>query len=179
MEAMEKSMGYVNPVQPKRSIYNIEYDHLQLMAQIEENEGEITDEISEQLELTLEEFETKAVSYGYVIRQYDFEIKQIKDEIERLSTISRRKEKSQEEIKARIHSAMIRFNVEKVDKNNLKLSFRKSQSLIIDEDAVIPSNYISIKEVETIDKKALKEAILEGSTFKGIYVSDNNNLQIK
>lgn len=167
------------PIPAKKSIYNIQNDHLMLMSQIEELEGEITPEIEEQLALTQEEFEEKAVSYGYVIRQYDFEIKQVQEEIERLSSICAKKSKIKEELKSRIHEAMIRFCIEKIEKNNLKLSFRKSKQLIIDEDAVIPSNYITIKEVESVDKKALKEAIEEGSVFKGIYVFENKNLQIK
>jgi len=167
------------PSPAKKSIYNIQNDHLMLMCQIEDLEGEITPEIEEQLALTEKEFEEKAVSYGYVIRQYDFEINQINDEIARLSAIALRKAKIKDDIKGRIHEAMLRFNIEKIEKNNLKLSFRKSKQLIIDEGAVIPSNYITIKEVESVDKKALKEAIEEGSVFKGIYVFENKNLQIK
>jgi hypothetical protein len=166
-------------IAPKRSIYNIELDHLEIMAEIENNEGEITEEIAEKLELTIDEFETKATSYAYVIKHYDDELANIQNEVDRLRKIALSKINAREGVKGRIYAAMIRFNIDKVENNNIKLSFRKSQSLVIDEGAVIPDNYINVKEVETIDKKALKEAILEGSTFAGIYVSENKNLQIR
>lgn len=163
----------------KKSIYNIQNDHLILMQQIEDLEGLITPEIGEQLAINEKELQEKAVSYGYVIRQYDFEIDQISAEIARLSAISASKAKIKEELKSRISEAMLKFNIIKIDQSNLKLSFRKSDRLIIDDGAHIPTGYITTKEVETVDKAGLKKAIKEGAEFTGMWIDEVQHLQIK
>lgn len=172
----EPSVDYI-PV--KKSIYNIQFDYLRLMEEIEANEGELTPETEAQLTINRDELEEKVVSYGYVIKQFDFEIEQIKAEMERLSKISAAKEKIQLGLKVRISEAMMGFKIFKVQKNNLTLSFHKSEQLIIDEGASIPVDYIKTKEVEIIDKAGLKAAIKSGQEFLGIFIHENQNLQIK
>lgn len=166
-----------NPM--KKSIYNIQQEHLRLMAQIEDMEGEITPDVADSLNLTKEDFESKAVSYGYVIKQLDDDIEQLKTEIKRLTDIKDKKEILKELLKSRISNAMNLFSVEKIDKNNLKLSFRKSEQLFIQEDATIPLDFINTKEVETVDKAGLKAAIKAGQEFDGIWIEENKNLQYK
>lgn len=172
---MEEIQAY--PV--KKSIYNIREDYMRLMDEIEANEGELTEDTESRLTITRDELEEKCVSYGYVMRQFDFEISQINEEISRLSKIATQKAKIKENLKIRISDAMLGFNILKVQKNNLTISFRKSSVLIIDQGAHIPVEYIATKEVETIDKKALKEAIQGGQEFLGIFIQENQNLQIK
>ncbi len=59
----------------------------------------------------------------------------------------------------------------------VRASFRKSESVEIAEDAVIPEEYHKIK-VE-YDKTALKQAIKDGQTFDGVTILAKQNLQIK
>ena len=51
------------------SIYNIQQELLDIFNQIEENEGEITPELEEQLRISKDEFEDKIRSYTGVIHQ--------------------------------------------------------------------------------------------------------------
>lgn len=164
----------------KKSIYNISGDYLRLMDEIENNEGELTEDTESRLAITIEELETKAVSYGYCIRQFDFEIEQIAAETARLSKIMVRKSKIQAELKKRISEAMLCFNITKVQQNNLTLSFLKSEQLHIDEDAKIPKKYLKSKIVESIDKAGLKADTKSGAIkVDGIFIVENQNLQIK
>jgi len=149
------------------------------MDEIENNDGELTPDTEKQLAITLEELEDKVVSYGYIIRQFDFELEQIKEEKNRLDKIALAKTKIQAELKQRITDAMLHFQILKVQKNNLTLSFRRSEQLVIDEGAYVPPAYIKTKEVETVDKTALKEAVKNGLELTGIYIHENQNLQIK
>jgi predicted acyltransferase (DUF342 family) len=165
---------------PKKSIYNIHGDYMRLMDEIESNEGELTEDTEKRLAITMEELEEKAVSYGYCIRQFDFEIKHIQAEHDRLSKIMISKTKIQAALKTRIAEAMLHFNIEKVENNNLKLYFLKSEQLHIDDDAKIPKKYIKTKLVETIDKAGLKADTKSGAIkVEGIFIVENQNLQIK
>jgi len=167
------------PVPRKKSIYSISYDHQLLMQEIEDNEGEITPEIGDKLAINEKELQEKAVSYGYVMKQYDFEVAQIKSEIERLTALSKSKEAIKEQLKTRISDAMQKYNIQKIDHANLKLSFLKSDQIIIDEGAKIPKQFIKVKIVTTTDQAGLKKAIKEGEKFEGVRVMDKFNLQIK
>lgn len=60
----------------------------------------------------------------------------------------------------------------------VKVSFRKSESLDIAENAVIPEEYLKYKEPD-VDKVGLKAAIKKGMHFEGVSVIENQNIQIK
>ena len=52
----------------KTSLYQIENEHLALMQQIENAEGEITEEIAEQLEINEGQLQSKSIAYLSVIK---------------------------------------------------------------------------------------------------------------
>ncbi len=60
----------------------------------------------------------------------------------------------------------------------VKVSFKKSESLEISEEAVIPDEYLRFKEPE-VNKADLKKAIKEGLTIGGVWIEEKNNIQIK
>lgn len=60
----------------------------------------------------------------------------------------------------------------------VKVSFRKSESLEILEDAVIPDEYLRFKEPE-VNKADLKVAIKGGLQLPGVSIVENQNIQIK
>lgn len=162
-----------------KSIYHIQSEHLQLMRVIEENEGEITPELNEQLELTKEQFEDKAVSYGYLMKHINDESVIIKNEIDRLNKILASKDKLETELKERLTDAMINFGIDKVSKNNLTLSFRKSEILVIDPETEIPTEYIKTSVTTSSDKVKMKSDVKAGKVIPGVSILEKKNLQIK
>ena len=60
----------------------------------------------------------------------------------------------------------------------VKVSFKKSESLEISEEAVIPDEYLRFKEPE-VNKADLKKAIKAGLTIGGVWIEEKNNIQIK
>lgn len=163
----------------KKSIFNIQSDYIELMNQIEDNEGEITPEISEQLDITREQLEDKATSYCYLSKQIDVDNDQIDAEISRLQALKSYKAKIQAELKERVSEAMVRFGIDKIEKNNLKLSFRASKQLIIIEGAKIPKKFQIVKMNTVVDKAKLKAHIDSGKKLKGVSILEKKNLQIK
>lgn len=163
----------------KKSIYNIQSDYIELMNQIEENEGELTEELSAQLDITKEQLEDKATSYCYLSKQIDVDTNQIDAEISRLQALKSAKVRLQEELKDRVTQAMIRFGIDKIERNNLKLSFRASKQLIIIEGSKIPKQFTIIKMNTVVDKAKLKAHIESGKKVKGVSIKENKNLQVK
>ena len=60
----------------------------------------------------------------------------------------------------------------------VKVSFRKSETVEILEDAVIPDEYLRFKEPE-VNKTGLKAALKSGVKIAGISIVENQNIQIK
>lgn len=60
----------------------------------------------------------------------------------------------------------------------VKASFRKSESVEIEEGTIIPDEYLRFKEPE-VNKTELKKAIKAGLQIHGVRISENNNIQIK
>lgn len=162
-----------------KPLYQIRQDHYELLSHIEESGGELTPEIEQALQLSEEEFESKAVSYAYVIKGFDGTEDIIDKEIERLSELKEKAVKRKELFKQRLSDAMQQFGVEKIETPTLKLSFRKSESIEITDVTKIAGKYLEEKKTYTISKIKIKESIKEGISVPGAELKTNYNLQIK
>ena len=133
------------------SIYNIQQNLLDIFNQIEENYGEITPELEEQLNISKDEFEDKIKSYTCVIHQLESDLCAIKEEKARLDSIKKSKEKTIESLKRIMVEAIQLFgNTSKsgtkfIDYGTGKVSLRKSESIEIDDDKlkVFTNRFIS------------------------------------
>ena len=59
-----------------------------------------------------------------------------------------------------------------------KISYRKSSSVVVDEET-LPEKYFNSKIVKTPDKVRVKEAIGKGEKVKGAYIQVTQNIQVK
>lgn len=67
----------------------------------------------------------------------------------------------------------------KLDLPHSKVSYRKSESVEITNQDLIPSKYIKKKVEEKPDKVAIKEDIKNGKKISGVELVTNYNIQIK
>jgi hypothetical protein len=68
---------------------------------------------------------------------------------------------------------------EKLETSLNNLSYRKSESVSILDEASIPEEYWKEKVTKTIDKVSIKDAIKSGKDVAGASIQENMNLQIK
>ena len=80
-------------------IFNIIESHYKLMIELEENGGELTDGIIDQLEINEKEVEKHIKSFYGIKKTLESEIQIIKDEKERLSNLQKVKENNIERVK--------------------------------------------------------------------------------
>ena len=161
----------------KKSLYHIEQEALDIISQLED--GEVTEELEQALAISKEELQTKAVNYGFVIRQADYDIKMIDDEIKRLQALKKTQQNKAEVLKERIQSAMNLYGIEKVEVPTLKLGFRKSTSVEIVNTTQLPKEFMIEKITTSPDKKAIGDALKAGREVPGAILKDNQNLQIR
>ena len=130
------------------SLYQISEDLLTIFANIEENEGEVTEEELQALEIKQEELNEKLASYKKAIRVWNADVDACKAEEKRLKDARTVKENRIEKLKSRMLEAVLTFGYE--GKPNAKgktnhyyelpdgrMYTRTSESVELDENRLI------------------------------------------
>jgi hypothetical protein len=160
------------------NIYQIEQEYLVLSNDIIEAGGEITPELETALAINKEQLQNKGINYGYVIKSLENDITAIEEEIKRLNALKSSRTKTTDLLKSTIKQAMQLYGIEELKTPTLKINFRKSESVEVD-DSVLDVIYFNHKVVLTPDKTRIKEDIKSGKEVVGAVLNVNFNLQIK
>lgn len=163
----------------KLSLYDIEKSQLELVEALIENGGELTPEIEQSLQMNADNLSTKGTNYGFIIKELTSEINIIDAEIDRLEALKKSRNKVIEKLKNNLSVAMQIFGVDKIESPVLKISFRASESVEIDDVESIPAKFMVTKTTTQPDKTAIKAAIKAGELTIGAHIQVNQNLQIK
>lgn len=145
-------------------------------------------EVTEQLETLLaaeadqqQALERKADAYCWVIDNLRGQALYRQQQAERLKALAdadlHRADKLQESlitVLTRLQPGETRFNLP-----NHRISSRRSEGLVIDEEALIPPSFILTKTTESVDKAAIKAAIKAGQQVPGAHVEERRNWAIK
>lgn len=137
---------------------------------------ESLDTALESLNDTLEE---KANNIGKVISQLQAESAAYKTEIDRLNAKKKQAESKAEGLKEYLDFAFKSLNVTKLETPLYKFSYRKSESVAIDNIDEIQDQYKRTEVVVSADKTSIKSAIKAGLEVKGAHIEEKQNLQIK
>lgn len=163
----------------KLSLYQIEKDYITLAEQLIEAGGEVTDELSEALAINQQNLETKGTNYGFIVKQMESEVDIIDGEIARLTALKKSRNKSIDRLKETLSQAMELYGIEEIKSPVLKINFRKSESVEIENEALLPEIYMVEKITKQADKAMIKEALKQGNEVAGAFMKQNKNIQIK
>ena len=154
-----------------------EYKHLESI--LIENEGELTPDLEQALQINQDQLQAKGISYGYVIKSIEAESDIIDAEIKRLTQLKNVRDNAVERLKTTLKQAMEMYGVLELKTPTLKISFRKSESVEIIDMDLLDKKYITKKTTEMANKTEIKEALKRGEVIEGAELRTNNNLQIK
>jgi len=161
----------------KNTLYDIKQEHLELIQEVEEMEGELTPEMEYKLKINQNELQNKAVSYhSYILSKDSFNM-QIDSEIKRLQALKKRNNNVIENLKSRLIGAIQTFGDFTVGTNTFGL--RKSERVEIEDVNLLSKEYKTIKVTEQADKIAIKKALKEGKQIENAYIVEQYNLKIK
>lgn len=161
------------------NLYQIQNEFIHLADQIIELSGEITPELELQLQINQDQLEHKGRSYGYIIKTLESDIDVIDAEIKRLQSFKVSRNKTVERLKETISNAMQLYQIEKLESPTLKISFRKSESVEIENQDLLDAEFLETKTTVTPNKTKIKEAIKNGEFVTGAVLKHNKNLQIR
>ena len=161
------------------TLYSITAELNAILAAIEDNGGEITPEIENALAINDEQFATKAVDYGHAILNLKAMAAAAKAEKDRLANLQKFYENTQKRLEGALSNAMQVFGQDKVENATMRLSLRHTTATEVDDIALLPKQYKTVKVEEVADKTAIKKAIQAGETVPGAHLVENVSLQIK
>lgn len=162
-----------------KSIYEISKDYIEVLSELENNGGEFTEDIETALAIPEAQVKQKSIAYVAVVKSIEAETNEIKAEISRLTALKKHNDTIVMNMKTRLKNALELFDIPEIKTATNKISFRKSESVIIDDIDLIPETCKKVSVTVTADKKLLKEMLESGDIIIGAHIQENRNLQIK
>ena len=135
----------------KTTIFQIEQSYNKLAEELIENGGELSPSLAEALAITEEQLQNKSVAYSFVIKEMDATIDIIDAEIKRLQALKKQREKASEYLKERIKHAMDTFQIDEIKTPLVKINFRKSETVEVDDVNQLPAAFKVVKVTEQAD----------------------------
>jgi len=121
----------------------------------------------------------KADNIGKLIAQLNAEAEAYRVEIDRLNTKKRMAESKADQVKSYLDYNLKQMGIAKLETPLFKFSYRKSESVVIDDTEALNDTYKRFKTVVDIDKVAIKLAVKNGLVVTGAHIEEKQNLQIK
>lgn len=126
----------------EKNIYEIADDYMSVIAEIEDNDGELTGDLEKRLQITEDEFEEKLRAYRSVIKQNESFIDYNKDEIKRLRDRNKSFDNTKERLCKYIIPALHMFGKQTANGNfsvkypDFSVSTRRTESVNLNPDKV-------------------------------------------
>ena len=162
-----------------KSLFQIKDDAMAIYNMIEQADGEINEELENALKITESELKTKAMSYAGLVKALASDTNEIKAEIKRLQSLVKRNNHITDRLKNTLSDAMFTFQQDEISTSLTKISFRKSESLVINCDVQDLPDDCKIIKTEPISKTELKKQLKDGRIIDGVEIVQNLNIQIK
>lgn len=150
-----------------------------LMESVNEETGELDIDISKELEQVEGEFTAKAVAVATVYRKLKLDSSELDGEIKRLKAIKDRIDKQSDRVKEYLSMACESVGITNISGIYANISFRKSEETVIDNQDLLPAEYIVEKTTYSPDKVKIKAALKAGKEVQGAHIEEKQNIQIK
>lgn len=159
------------------TLYEIDAKYFNLLNQLEESEGELSPELSAELEISEVDFKAKVLAYRNVITSLKGDIDLADQELKRINGYKASKVRNIERLKESIDNAMQLRNLKEYSDGPLvSISYRKSTSVVVDEDE-LPKKWFVFKK--SPDKVGIGNALKAGKTIAGAKLHESQNIQIR
>ena len=143
---------------------------------VDEETGEINEEAMDELEQLAIDREEKIEGCGIVMKSLRSEIEAINDEIKALKSRAEAKAKRLDRLGEYVKYAL---NGEKFETAKVAFSYRKSQSVEIADDSIVPDEWCRFETTRKPVKADIKKALKNGESIPGCLLVENMNLQVK
>lgn len=159
-----------------KSLFQINQEYLDILENgVDQDTGEITQEASEALGISIKEAKVKSEAYIAIIKKYEADAEILKQYEDQANKLRKQVDKKIEYLKKNLLNAVLNFG--EINTDLYKISSRKSESVEITDLEQIPNEFVILKK--QADKKEIKDAIKNGVDVPGAMLIEKENLQIK
>lgn len=156
------------------TLFEIDDAILNFELEVDEETGEILN--AQDLDDLKMAREDKIEGVGLWIKNLEAEAAAVKAEKDAMADRQRRLEKKAESLKGYLAYAL---QGEKFSTPKIALSWRRSESVVITDEHLLPENCLNVTIVKKPDKKVIKDALKAGKDIMGAELREKQNLQIK
>ena len=162
------------------TLFNLATEYRQAADQLADMDMDLQT-MSDTLEGMSGDLETKATNVAYIVRNSEVSAEAIKAHAQAQLERARAIEKRADYLRDYLKSCMELAGITKIEGPGVVISFRKSESVVINEPGLVPSVYMRQPEPQPPqpDKTAIKTALKAGQEVPGAHLDVRQNLQIK
>lgn len=158
------------------SLYHIDQKLLEVINSADEN-GCIDETQFEELQVVKKD---KQIGICQYVRQAELGIQMIEVEVKRLQELKKKVEKRNDWLAQYLKSSMEKDNIQSLDFGIISAKIKNNPpGVVIENEDSISSDFIITKEVKTIDKTKIKEALKNGQTVVGAHLEQKTRIEIK
>ena len=161
----------------KNTLFKIEAKYLDIIGQVEENEGELTPELNEALAINECELAQKSIGFIEIISLKKSMIERIKVEKKRLDGLQKHQQNIVNRLEQSLSNAVDIFGDIELGLHTIK--HRTSTQVLIENEDLLPVKFMTKTLTVKADKNAIKKALQQGETIEGASLITNKNLSIK
>lgn len=164
-------------------LYELANDYVALVCAMEEDD--IPEEaLADTLEAIKGDVEVKADNIACMLKNISAECEAIRAEEIKLAERRKSKEKAYDRLKQYLSDILQRMDISKVETARNKITFRKSESVELNEEAFITwamgnRDDLLTYKAPTANKTEIKRALKDGAEIVGAQLVSKNNIQIK
>ena len=157
-------------------LYEIQ-EQIEFLLNLIDEDGTIEESSFAQLEELAIAEEDKLENIGLLLKNWAAEAKAIREEEKNLATRRRAIENQTERLKEYAGNYLLKSNRSEFKTAKVRLSFRKSTAVQIDEDELIPDEFWQVKK--EVSRSLISKALKEGQTVAGCRLEERQNLQVR
>lgn len=143
---------------------------------VDEETGEINEEIFEQLEQLDMDKKEKIENYGIVIKNIKGEIEALDSEIK---SLTERKKAKTNKMNRMMDYAKYSLNGDTLETSKVAFGYKKGESVDVIDEEIVPDDYCKFETTRKPMKTEIKKAIKGGKKVPGCVLIVENHLQVK
>lgn len=158
-------------------LYELDERQQEWYAKVEANDGEVTDELLEELEQLSADKDSKLEAYGVVYKNLLAELEAYNNEIKRLKASADSIKNNAERVLQRADYAMSLLKRDSFKSVKTTIGYRKSTATVVTDGSKVPDCFFKVERKPMLTE--IKKAIEHGIAVEGAELVERRNIQIK
>jgi hypothetical protein len=175
----KKAIAHVR--KKKMKLYELTDQYEQAFtAMVDADTGEINDQALATLDSLQGDIKDKGLAVAAYIHNHDADVEAIRAEEQRLAAMRKRLESRMDWLRGYLLDNMVKCGINEIKSPYFTIKTKKCPpSVCVEDENMLPNQYIKVKETVTVDKVAIKNDISNGVIVPGAILEQKTTIVIK